>query len=168
MNIKITSSFDVQKILDQRGMGKDKRLRKYLAARVRLRADPYVPFRAGTQKVLSIKGSGAAAMIKLRNSGIGGTLKNTAQVSKDGAELVYNQPYAHYQYHGMVMGPNVLTKKGWRSMAKKNKKYYTGRAIEYNGAPMRGKQWIARMMAEHREDVEKDVAAYLSRKETNG
>lgn len=43
MNIKITSSFDVQKILDKRGMGKDKRLRKYLAARVRLRCMPYTP-----------------------------------------------------------------------------------------------------------------------------
>lgn len=168
MNIKITSSFDVQKILNQRGMGKDNRLRKYLAARVRLRADPYVPFRSGTKKVLSIKDTGAIATIKLRSSGIGGTLKNTAKISKDGAELVYNQPYAHYQYHGMVMGPNVLTKKGWRSMAKKGEKYYTGRAIEYNGAPMRGKKWIARMMAEHREDVEKDVAAYLSRKGKNG
>lgn len=137
MNIKVTSSFDVQKILDKRGMGKDKRLRKYLAGRVRLRADPYVPFR-------------------------GGTLKNTAMVSKDGAELVYNQPYAHYQYQGEVMGPNFLTENGWRSRPKsKGGKYYTGRAIQYNGAPMRGKKWIPRMMADHSGDIEKDVAAYL-------
>ena len=162
MNIKVTSSFDVQKILDKRGMGKDKRLRKYLAARVRLRADPYVPFQAGTRNVLSIKNGNGKTVVSVRRGGVGGTLKNTAMVSKDGAELVYNQPYAHYQYQGEVMGPNFLTKDGWRSRPKsKGGKYYTGRAIQYNGAPMRGKKWIPRMMAEHAGDIEKDVAAYI-------
>ena len=73
MNIKVTSSFDVQKILDKRGMGKDKRLRKYLAGRVRLRADPYVPFRKGP-------------------------LKNTAR--EDVSSITYIQPYAKRQWLG--------------------------------------------------------------------
>ena len=42
MNIKVTSSFDVQKILDKCGMGKDKRLRKYLGAVVLIVAAAYI------------------------------------------------------------------------------------------------------------------------------
>lgn len=165
MNIKVTKNFNVQSILNSRGMGASNGLRKYLAARVRLRADPYVPFQAGTRNVLSIKNGNGKTVVSVRRGGVGGTLKNTAMVSKDGAELVYNQPYAHYQYKGEVMGPNFLTKAGWRSRPKsKGGKYYTGRAIQYNGAPMRGKMWIPRMMADHAEDVEADVAAYLGGK----
>lgn len=123
MNIKVTSSFDVQKILDKRGIGKDKRLRKYLASRVRLRCMPYTPRAQGT-------------------------LSNTSQTTKDGDAVVWNQPYAHYQYYGEVM-------------AGRAPKHYTGKALQHHGAPMRGPNWDKRMMAEHREDVEKDVAAYI-------
>ena len=123
MNIKVTSSFDVQKILDKRGMGKDKRLRKYLAARVRLRCMPYTPRAQGT-------------------------LSNTSQVTKDGDAIVWNQPYAHYQYYGEVM-------------AGRAPKHYTGKALQNHGAPMRGPNWDKRMMADHSGDIEKDVAAYL-------
>ncbi len=123
MNIKITSSFDVQKILDRRGMGKDHRLRKYLAARVRLRCMPYTPRAQGT-------------------------LSNTSQITSSGDAVVWNQPHAHYQYYGEVM-------------AGRAPKHYTGKALKHHGAPMRGPHWDRRMMAEHREDVEKDVAAYL-------
>ena len=130
MNIKITSSFDVQKILNQRGMGKDNRLRKYLANRVRLRCMPYTPRAQGT-------------------------LSNTSHTTSSGDAVVWNQPYAHYQYYGEVM-------------AGRAPKHYTGKALKHHGAPMRGPQWDKRMMAEHREDVEKDVAAYLSRKGKNG
>ena len=123
MKIKCTSSFDVQKILNKRGMGKDKRLRKYLAGRVRLRCMPYTPRAQGT-------------------------LSNTAHVAKDGDAVVWDQPYAHYQYHGEVM-------------AGRAPKHYTGKALQHHGAPMRGPNWDKRMMADHSGDIEKDVAAYL-------
>lgn len=29
--------------------------------------------------------------------------------------VIYNAPYAHYQYHGVVYGPNFLTPRGWKS-----------------------------------------------------
>lgn len=139
MNIKVTKNFSVQKVLNARGMGMSNGLRKYLAARVKARCDPYVPYQQGI-------------------------LKDTSHISQDGTEIVYNQPYAHYQYEGKVMGPNVLTKKGWRSMAGKGEKYYTGKTLTYNHAPMRGDHWDKRMMADHAGDVEKDVAAYLGGK----
>lgn len=139
MNIKVISSVNVSAILYNRGMGKSTDLQKHIAAKVRLLCDPYVPKQDGP-------------------------LKNTAQITQDGSAIVYNQPYAHYQYLGLVMGPNVLTEKGWRSMAGKGEKYYTGADIQYDGAPMRGPHWEKRMMADHREDIEEAVAAYLRRK----
>ena len=33
---------------------------------------------------------------------------------------------------------------------------------------MRGKKWIPRMMADHADDIEKDVAAFISGNEKNG
>lgn len=112
----------------------------YLAERVKMRADPYTPMQQGV-------------------------LKNTAQVQQDGrrAILIYNVPYAHYQYTGKVMGPNVLTKLGWRSMPKNGPKYYTGRLLTYHGAPMRGAKWVERMLAEHGRDLADDLAAYMDR-----
>ena len=138
MDLSVVSTYDVSKIAKARGLGGDHGLQKYLAARICLRCDPYVPHRSGP-------------------------LKNTARINSDGSKLIYVQPYANYQYRGKVMGPNVLTKHGWRSMAKKGGKFYTGRALSYHGAPMRGPEWDKRMMAAHRKDVEADVMAYIRR-----
>ena len=140
MGVRVTTKIDVGGILRKRGLGDSNRVRKYLASQVRKRSDPYVPFRQGT-------------------------LKNTAKISPGGTQVIYTQPYAGYQYRGLVMGPNVLTKNGWRSMAKKGGKYYTGQALKYksdNG--MRGPYWDKRMLENHRDDLEKDVAAAIGGK----
>lgn len=125
MKIKVTSNFDVQKILDSRGLGKEKRARKYLANRVRLRCMPYTPRRQGT-------------------------LSNTSHITNSGDAVVWDQPYAHYHYRGEVM-------------AGRAPKRYTGKALNHRGSPIRGPEWDKRMMADHREDIEKDVAAYITR-----
>jgi hypothetical protein len=123
MNIKVTSTVKVGNILDRRGLGPDNGLRRYLAARVRIRCDNYVPKAAGT-------------------------LKNTAQVAPDGSAVTYVQPYAHYQYEGLAM-------------AGRAPKHYTGKSLHHQEAPMRGPHWDQRMLADHRGDLEEDVAAYL-------
>lgn len=123
MKIKVTSTFDVQKIINQKGLGNDKKLRKYLANRVRLRCMPYTPRQQGT-------------------------LSSTSHITSAGDAVVWNLPYAHYQYHGEVM-------------AGRAPKHYTGKKIRHHGAPMRGPYWDKRMMADHAADVEKDIAAYL-------
>lgn len=125
MKIKVESNIDVPEILRKKGLGTSNGARKYVAARVRLRCDAYVPKDKGT-------------------------LKNTAQIAADGSTITYNQPYAHYQYYGVAM-------------AGRAPKHYTGRPLRYQGAPMRGRDWDKRMMADHREDIEKDLAAYLNR-----
>ena len=124
MKISVNSTVNAKAILGRKGLGPGGKLRKYLAARVKLHCDPYVPMRSGT-------------------------LKNTAQISSDGSELVYNQPYAHYQYHGMAM-------------AGRAPKHYTGKPLRHNGAPMRGPHWEKRMLADHVHDLEQEVAAFIN------
>lgn len=131
--MKITISInglDAGKILEDRGLGKDNQAALKLAMVVRRFCDPYVPFQQGT-------------------------LKNTVHIGcdSDGAYIIYNQPYAHYQYTGVVYGPNFLTKDGWRSMAPKGGKKPTNRTLAYNQAPMRGKEWDRRMMADRGDEV---------------
>lgn len=137
MKIKVKIAIDPAKIMESRGMGKSNGLQKHLAARVVEFCDPYTP----------------------KKSGI---LKNTPHISSDGSKITYPGPYAHYQYVGEVYGPNVLTEKGWRSMAKKDEKKPTGRKLSYHEGPMRGPQWEKRMLADHRKDLEQDCAAYIN------
>ena len=78
MKISAKINFDPKKIMESRGMGRSNGLQKYLAARVKLRCDPYTPMKSGT-------------------------LKNSAQISQDGSKITYPGPYAHYQYQGDAM-----------------------------------------------------------------
>ena len=126
MKITVTSTINVNNILKERGLGPDKKAQRYLANRVRLRCMPYTP----------------------RQSGI---LSNTSHISSNGDAVVWEQPYAHYQYYGQVMGGRAP-------------KHYTGKALSYSGGPMRGPQWDKRMMADHRGDIENDLAAYMGGK----
>lgn len=142
MSVKVSIKLNVGDILRKRGLGASDKARKYLAERVRARSDPYVPMQQGT-------------------------LKNTAQISAGGTQVIYKQPYAHYQYKGKAMGPNVLLKGiGWRSMAKKGGKKYTGKNLKYHkkDTGLRGPEWDKRMLANHRDDLEKDMAAFVGGK----
>lgn len=62
-------------------------------------------------------------------------LKNSAHISSDGSNLIYRGPYAHYHWLGELM-------------AGRAPKHYTGRGMNYHGAPMRGRQWTVRMLAD--------------------
>lgn len=79
-----------------------------------------------------------------------GLLKNMAVVASDGSTLTYTQPYAHYQYYG-------------EAMAGRAPKQYTGEPLTYHGAPMRGKQWVPRMMADKSSDLTKNLKTYIGR-----
>ena len=79
-----------------------------------------------------------------------GDLKNRATIAGDGSFIVYTQPYAHYQYYGEVM-------------AGRAPKQYTGKKINYHGAPMRGKEWDKRMLADKSKDLERSVEAYIKK-----
>ena len=85
------------------------------------------------------------------SSGSGAHMKNLAQVAQDGSQILYSGPYAHYQYKGEVM-------------AGRAPKHYTGRDISYHGAPMRGKEWDKRMMADRGDEVIDDLAKFVGGK----
>lgn len=79
-----------------------------------------------------------------------GALKNQVTISGDGSYIVYTQPYAHYQYYGQVMAGRAPKK-------------YTGDELTYHGAPMRGAQWVKRMLADKSQDLEKSVEAFIKK-----
>ena len=123
--MKVKVEFDSKKILADRGLGASNKVQKYLASEVKRLSDPYVPMQQGM-------------------------LKNNAQIASDGSSIVYNQPYAHYQYYGKVMAGRAPKK-------------YTGDDLTYNGAPQRGARWTERMMIDKKEDIEKSIEAFIKR-----
>lgn len=84
------------------------------------------------------------------------TLADSAQATTElGSGLViWNTPYAHYQYMGIVYGPNfqVLIKGAleWRSY-KDRPKHPTDRELTYDTSqnPMAGPHWFERAKADH-------------------
>lgn len=66
-----------------------------------------------------------------------GALRNSVNYPEGiyGGEIEYNTPYAHYQYEGIVYGPNIPIRDaqgnitGWYSPPKKNP---TGRPLQYH------------------------------------
>lgn len=123
MSVKV----DIPKaeILKKLGLGGTNKVQKYIASQVKRLCDPYVPMQQGN-------------------------LKNNATIAGDGSSVVYNQPYAHYQYYGKVMAGRAPKK-------------YTGDDLIYHGAPMRGPQWDKRMLADKKQDLEKSVEAYIKK-----
>lgn len=126
MSVKVKVDIPTAKILKARGLGSDTGARKYLASEVKRFCDPYVPMQQGD-------------------------LKNRATIAADGSQLVYTQPYAHYQYYGKVM-------------AGRAPKHYTGDDLTYHGAPMRGPQWDKRMLADKSKDLENSLDAYIKKR----
>lgn len=141
--MKIKVNVNAAAVLRKRGLGDSTKAKKYLASTVKRLCDPYVPMSAGS----------------------GAHMKNQAEINESGGvvELRYPGPYAHYQYVGEVMGPNYTDGKG-RFWSGKAPKHYTGRAIQYTDAPMRGKEWDKRMMADRGDEVVDALADFVGGK----
>ena len=115
-----------------------------------------------TRKILESRGLGAtnkarkylaSEIVRLSDPYVPfqqGMLKNQKQIASDGSQIVYTSPYAHYQYYGEVM-------------AGRAPKHYTGRALKYNGAPMRGAFWTERMLIDKGREVKKNVERYIKK-----
>lgn len=138
MKVKVKVDISTAQILERRGLGASRATRRYLASEVRRFCEPYVPFRQGV-------------------------LKNSATIAQDGSAITYPGPYAHYQYVGKVMGPNIPVIKGGQliSFFSRGPKRYTGASLQYHGAPMRGPQWDKRMLADKSEELTQSLANYV-------
>ena len=130
MSIRV--QMDVGAIMRTRGLGPSDRVQRALVANIARHCDPYVPMQQGELKKPLIE--------KTR--------------------LVYDEPYARYQYHGKVMGPNIPV--GNDKWISRGPKKLTGRDLTYNGAPMRGPYWDKRMMADRKTDVIKDMEIIIA------
>ena len=72
-------------------------------------------------------------------------------------EIEYRGPYAHYHYKGILMlAPNGSS---WAKFGEK--KYYTGKKMNYQGAPKRGAEWDKRMMNDRGKEVCRDVENFI-------
>ena len=68
----------------------------------------------------------------------------------------WTAPYAHYLYEGRVMGPNVPLHEGGQLVgffSPKAPKKYTGKKLQFHGAPKRGARWFDRMKRIHTADI---------------
>ena len=91
------------------------------------------------------------------------TLEFSAQASTEigSGRVVWNTPYAHYQYMGIVYGPNIPIIEpetgvllGWFSPPGRPK-HPTDREMTYDKAqnPLAGPQWFERMKADRLNDI---------------
>lgn len=119
-------------MLRKYGLEKNGAVQKMLVVECVLLMDPYVPMSAGA----------------------GAHMKNLCIIVDDG--VIYPGPYAHYQYIGKVMGPNVQLPNGtWFSPVAP--KHYTGAQLKYHGAPMRGAHWDIRMWEDRKDDILRSI-----------
>ena len=103
-----------------------------------------------------------------------GMLKNNTSMNLDGTQIIYNSPYARYQWYGMLMvdpdylvGGFPLTKNGIQvgffsrpgvpKILDPN-----GRTINnFNG--IRGPYWTSRMWADRQKEIEIAVQKFIER-----
>ena len=104
-----------------------------------------------------------------------GNLASHTKITDD--EIVWTEPYAHYQYVGEVYGPNFLVRDAdgnpvldddgklmWRSPRGEGSKFATGRSIRYHTAGT-SNYWDMAMMsdANARRIMNIKITAYLKR-----
>lgn len=125
------------------GIDPDGDVQKFFTHTCRVHMDKYVPMDAG-------------------NLAINNVIEETDAI-------IYGSPYAHYQYEGRVMGPNVPIKRGetivgWFSPIKP--KYYTGQEIQYNTDKHSeaGPFWDKRMWSAEKDIVLKEVQDYIDKR----
>lgn len=71
-----------------------------------------------------------------------GALEKSGPLSTDigSGEVIWNTPYARYQYYGKVMVGSPP-------------KTVTDTDLKYHGGGMRGKMWFERMKADHKNEI---------------
>ena len=82
--------------------------------------------------------------------------------------VIWNTPYAHYQYMGIVYGPNfqvlIKGKLEWRSR-KGRPKHPTDKKLTYDKAqnPLAGPHWVERMKADRMRDIVREAQNLVKR-----
>lgn len=80
------------------------------------------------------------------------------EVLEDG--ILYNTPYAQYQYFGQLMlAPSGSS---WARLGET--KHLAGKPLHYHGAPVRGPHWDVRMWADDRQKILSKIAGKIGGK----
>lgn len=131
----LIGTLDEQQLLEQFGLNKGGRIQHVINEAVIRECRPYVP--ASPNRVL----------------------ENSAQSDVENGQVIWNTPYAHYQYMGIVYGPNIPIIQdgilmGWFSPPGRPKSP-TDRELTYDTSqnPMAGSYWFERMKADHLNDI---------------
>lgn len=118
-------SFDTRRCIERLGLTERGRVQRMACEEILRLSDPYVPLSEGY-------------------------LRDTGHVVNN-TEIVWNGPYAHYMYEGIVYEDPVLhnagyrTENGWESR-ENVQKVPTDRRLHYNNGSLRGDHWVDRMI----------------------
>lgn len=128
-------TFNLGDCINTLGLDERGRVQQFVVNEVLRLSEPYVPLAAD-----NLKGSGHP---------------------EDGTDIVWNMPYAHYMWEGIVYEDPQLhcagfkTENGWRSR-KNVEKVPTERKLEYGNGDLRGDHWVERMLQDGGlEEIEK-------------
>jgi hypothetical protein len=122
-------NLDTRRIIEGLGLAERGRVQRVACEEILRLCDSYVPFSGGE---------------------VEGHLRDTGHVENN-TEIVWNGPYAHYMYEGIVYEDPLLhcagfkTENGWRSR-KNVQKVPSDRRLHYNNGSLRGDHWVDRMM----------------------
>lgn len=125
MKFDYQANFRLKDCIATMGLEEQGRIQKHVAQQVLTLSDEYIPFDEGT-------------------------LKDSGRI-ENGTDVVWNTPYARYQWNGIVYEDPVLhcagfiTDAGWRSR-KGVQKIPTNRKLTYQGGTLRGPKWVDRML----------------------
>ncbi len=134
MRIDYEANFRLKDCMQALGVEERGRVERRIAENILTLSDEYIPFAEGN-------------------------LKDSGHI-EDGNSVVWNTPYARYQWNGIVyIDPDLncagfKTDAGWRSR-KGVEKIPTNRKLDYQGGSLRGPRWVDRMLRDGgREEIE--------------
>lgn len=121
-------------IIRDHGLQEDGLATKFLRDTVDRYCDPYIPLGMGS-----------------------GVHMKDAKTYPSNHEIEYRGPYAHYHYKGILM----FAKNGssWARLGEK--KHYTGKMMNYQGAPQRGPEWDKRMWVDRGKEICEQVEDFV-------
>lgn len=139
---------DPEKILEAHGLNPGGEAQAFLESEIVRQCEPYMPFDTGL-----LAGSGKS------------------WPKPGGGYIKWDGPYAHYQYMGVVYGPNIPIKDeegditGWWSPPGQ-KKHPTGKNLQYSTEhnELSGPRWVERMMADKSGEIEEALAKKIGGK----
>lgn len=125
MKLEYHADFNLKDCIAAMGLEERGRVQQHVAEKVQILSNEYIPLNVGA----------------LRDSGY----------IENGTDVVWNTPYARYQWNGLIYEDPQLhcagfkTDAGWRSR-KDVQKVPTNRKMTYQGGTLRGPKWVDRML----------------------